>query len=189
MKEEKEEILIGFEERVQNVIFKTKMKMLDIEENRIKNQKISFMDKIIGKEELKYAKLNNLYAKRQLVMMEYNNIDESEHDINNVISDLYAYSYMNLNKQFTDEMLNIYDEICNDYMINELINVNRINELVSKKVNDNINISLDLESNIKGVGKIGKEITKLSGNTDKINRKTKSLEIKKDKKMFKIFEI
>lgn len=186
---EEKEVLIKFEERVQKIILKTKIRILDIEEKRLTSQKTSILDKIIGKEDLKKAKLNNIYARKQLAMLEHSDTNYEKSDVNDIISDLYVYSYINLNNQFTDEMNCVYDDICKDESLNSLINLNKINELVTRKVNHNVNINLVNEINIKGIGKVGKEISKLEMNTNRINKKTQSLEVKKDENIFKIYEI
>ena len=131
----KENFTKRFDTRVQNLIKKSKISKLEMERAQIESEKITIIGRILGKERLKQAKLENIDIRKKLMMFEEKE-DKLEYSIEDSLSELYAYSQCELDKKLTPEMQEFLKEVERDVQLKQMIDEKRLKEYIEQKLSE-----------------------------------------------------
>lgn len=129
----------SFDGKVQDLIRNSKISKLEQERVQVEQEKVSIIGRILGKEKLRQAKLDNINMKMKLLMTESQS-DRTSYSIEDSISDLYTYSHCELGKQLTLEMQEFLGVIKSDPQLKEMIEQQRLKMQYEQKVNDRENV-------------------------------------------------
>ena len=131
----KENFTKSFDRKVQNLIKNSKLTKLEMERAQIESEKINIIGRILGKEKLKQAKLENIDIRKKLMMFEEQE-DKVEYSIEDSLSELYAYSQCELNKKLTPEMKEFLEEVEKDVQLKQMIDEKILKEHIEQKVSE-----------------------------------------------------
>lgn len=125
--------------KVQDLIRNSKISRLEQERGQVEQEKVSIIGRILGKEKLKQAKIDNIDLKMKLLMTEPQS-NRTSYSIEDSLSDLYTYSHCELGKHLTPEMQEFLGIIKSDPQLKEMIDQQRLKMQYEQKVNDRQNV-------------------------------------------------
>ena len=119
-----------FNEKVQDLIKKSKIERLSNEQQRIKNEKVSFIDKLLGKRKLQKARLENIELRKKI---EINKEKNESVRLEDSLADLYSYVKTELGGVFTPEIRDFLKKVNNEPYIMENLNIEQLKLKIAKK--------------------------------------------------------
>ena len=138
----KESFEKSFDSKIQELIKSSKISVLKKEKTELQEEKYTFFEKLLGKEKLKNAKIDNIDLKMQLLTDE-TSTKKLKHSLEDSLSDLYAYSECELGRDLTSEMKQLLDVVKTDDSLREMINWKQLRRKYKEKVSsDNDNMQL-----------------------------------------------
>ncbi len=117
--------------KVQQVVQCAKMQKCEQEKEQVLSEKIGFLGRLTGKQELQQEKLNHINLKMQLARTTQPEEKES-YSVTNMLADLYACAKTEFAGGFTEEMNNLYITIKQGY--NLTIPDEQIAQLADEKI-------------------------------------------------------
>jgi hypothetical protein len=108
----------GVDERIQNEIKNTKLKLLAIKKQEVMNRKISWFGKLRGLDKLKNLDLENINLEEQILMNTNLQVKEN-YSIQDSLADMRAFSIQELNGQNTQGMQDIINSVKQVFKIND----------------------------------------------------------------------
>ena len=100
------------------MIKNSRIEQIDYQEQSLKNEKISFLEKIFGKDKLQKARLEALNLKKEEISVEEIIAEPNEKES---ISNLLSYIKQNGSNNEIDDFIKSYSELCNDDSIKKQI--------------------------------------------------------------------
>ena len=98
--------------KANQVIKNAKLGKLNSERETIQIEKVGFLGKLLGKDELKDEKLKNNDLKAEAIRTEVPE-EKERYSVKDILADLYACAITEFDGNFTPEMLNLYNNITN----------------------------------------------------------------------------
>lgn len=130
----KEEFARSFDNKVQELIINSRISKLKEQKEEVENEKVTFIGRIVGKEKLKQAKLDNINLKMQLLMLD-NKKNKISYSLEETLSDLYTYSQCENKNKLTTEVNQFLEIVKEDLELKEIIEQEQLNSKVHEKVN------------------------------------------------------
>ena len=133
-KQREEEMKRKVYDRVQTVIREAKVQKYTVEKERIQGESIGFLGRLLGKEELKGKRLENLDLKIKLAQR---NIlpENDEYSVRQMLVDMHICANTELGGEFTPEMQELYQAIMNTYgeKSKDIFSERNIRRLISQR--------------------------------------------------------
>ncbi|MBR3696710.1 MAG: hypothetical protein IKM97_00320 [Clostridia bacterium] len=119
----------GIDYRIQEIIKRARIALLEQKKEEIKGKKISWFGRLRGEGKLQEAEINNLDMKIEFESTKPI-VDKGKYSIHDSLADMLAFSKENLNGQYTQEMQGYIDIILMFFDVNE----QRIESLSNEKL-------------------------------------------------------
>lgn len=129
----KEKFEKSFHDKAHELIRKSKITELEKEKRKVDSEKVSFIGKILGKEKVKQAKIENINLRMQLLMSETQS-DKPSYSLEDSLSDLYAYSKCELGKDLTPDMKEFLSVVKSDSKLKGMIDSQQLRQQFDEKV-------------------------------------------------------
>ena len=126
------------DEKVKSMIKNSRIEQIDYQEQSLKNEKISFLEKIFGKDKLQKARLEALNLKKEEISVEEIIAEPNEKES---ISNLLSYIKQNGSNNEIDDFIKSYSELCNDDSIKK-----QIQEYTNERISED-----DISNNKKDI--------------------------------------
>lgn len=129
-----------FNKKVQKLITESKIKKLDMQKEEIESEKCSFFSRLLGKNKLKQAKLDNIDLKKQLVISESQYISRSFYYLEDGLSEIYTYMRDETDESCLGDINYFLKNIESNREFNNMIDQDKLNEIVQEKLNRKDNL-------------------------------------------------
>ena len=116
------------------MIKNSRIEQIDYQEQSLKNEKISFLEKIFGKDKLQKARLEALNLKKEEISVEEIIAEPNEKES---ISNLLSYIKQNGSNNEIDDFIKSYSELCNDDSIKKQIQEYTNERISEDNISDN----------------------------------------------------
>ena len=119
-----------FNEKIQKLIKKSKIDRLNSEKQIIKNEKVSFIERILGKGKLQKAKIDNIELRKKIE----NNKDKKEKaNFEDSLSDLYSSVKNELGGVYTPEIKEFLKRVNNEPYVMNNVNIENMKSQIARK--------------------------------------------------------
>ena len=119
-KESSKTIKIELYKKVHDIINKTRIRVLDKQISKLESEKSGWFYRLLGKEKLKDAKIENLEIKKELVKAKANSVNYNKnYKVEELLVDIFAFSKYEIDGKFTDEMVNLSEAIINAFKVKD----------------------------------------------------------------------
>ena len=127
-----------FNKEIQKLITDSKLKKLEKQRLEIEQEKCSFFSKLLGK--LKQAKLDNINLKKQLILSESQYINKSYYYLEDGLSEVYTYLKEETDETCLSDIRLFLRNIEQNSQIKNMINQDKLNNLVKEKMEQKRNL-------------------------------------------------
>lgn len=129
-----------FNKEIQKLITDSKLKKLEKQRLEIEQEKCSFFSKLLGKAKLKQAKLDNINLKKQLILSESQYINKSYYYLEDGLSEVYTYLKEESDETCLSDIRLFLRNIEQNSQIKNMINQDKLNNLVKEKMEQKRNL-------------------------------------------------
>ena len=129
-----------FNKEIQKLITDSKLKKLEKQRLEIEQEKCSFFSKLLGKAKLKQAKLDNINLKKQLILSESQYINKSYYYLEDGLSEVYTYLKEETDETCLSDIRLFLRNIEQNSQIKNMINQDKLNNLVKEKMEQKRNL-------------------------------------------------
>lgn len=129
-----------FNKEIQKLITDSKLKKLEKQRLEIEQEKCSFFSKLLGKAKLKQAKLDNINLKKQLILSESQYINKSYYYLEDGLSEVYTYLKEEIDETCLSDIRLFLRNIEQNSQIKNMINQDKLNNLVKEKMEQKRNL-------------------------------------------------
>ena len=129
-----------FNKEIQKLITDSKLKKLEKQRLEIEQEKCSFFSKLLGKAKLKQAKLDNINLKKQLILSESQYINKSYYYLEDGLSEVYTYLKEEADETCLSDIRLFLRNIEQNSQIKNMINQDKLNNLVKEKMEQKRNL-------------------------------------------------
>lgn len=129
-----------FNKEIQKLITDSKLKKLEKQRLEIEQEKCSFFSKLLGKAKLKQAKLDNINLKKQLILSESQYINKSYYYLEDGLSEVYTYLKEESDETCLSDIRLFLRNIEQNSQIKNMINQDKLNDLVKEKMEQKRNL-------------------------------------------------
>ena len=129
-----------FNKEIQKLITDSKLKKLEKKRLEIEQEKCSFFSKLLGKAKLKQAKLDNINLKKQLILSESQYINKSYYYLEDGLSEVYTYLKEETDETCLSDIRLFLRNIEQNSQIKNMINQDKLNNLVKEKMEQKRNL-------------------------------------------------
>lgn len=129
-----------FNKEIQKLITDSKLKKLEKQRLEIEQEKCSFFSKLLGKAKLKQAKLDNINLKKQLILSESQYINKSYYYLEDGLSEVYTYLKGETDETCLSDIRLFLRNIEQNSQIKNMINQDKLNNLVKEKMEQKRNL-------------------------------------------------
>lgn len=129
-----------FNKEIQKLITDSKLKKLEKQRLEIEQEKCSFFSKLLGKAKLKQAKLDNINLKKQLILSESQYINKSYYYLEDGLSEVYTYLKEETDETCLSDIRLFLRNIEQNSQIKNMINQDKLNNLVKEKMKQKRNL-------------------------------------------------
>lgn len=129
-----------FNKEIQKLITDSKLKKLEKQRLEIEQEKCSFFSKLLGKAKLKQAKLDNINLKKQLILSESQYINKSYYYLEDGLSEVYTYLKEEIDETCLSDIRLFLRNIEQNSQIKNMINQDKLNNLVKEKMEQKHNL-------------------------------------------------
>lgn len=128
-----------FCKKVDDLIKQSKMQQLEQQLEEIKNEKVGFVGRILGKEKARQAQIQNLSLQKNLLALE--KTDRIASTFEDGLADLYAYSQTSLSGKFTPEMQELVRNVEQAKSNGLSIDDAKVQDMVQNKTNKSMQVA------------------------------------------------
>lgn len=129
-----------FNKEIQKLLTDSKLKKLEKQRLEIEQEKCSFFSKLLGKAKLKQAKLDNINLKKQLILSESQYINKSYYYLEDGLSEVYTYLKEETDETCLSDIRLFLRNIEQNSQIKNMINQDKLNNLVKEKMEQKRNL-------------------------------------------------
>lgn len=129
-----------FNKEIKKLITDSKLKKLEKQRLEIEQEKCSFFSKLLGKAKLKQAKLDNINLKKQLILSESQYINKSYYYLEDGLSEVYTYLKEETDETCLSDIRLFLRNIEQNSQIKNMINQDKLNNLVKEKMEQKRNL-------------------------------------------------
>ena len=129
-----------FNKEIQKLITDSKLKKLEKQRLEIEQEKCSLFSKLLGKAKLKQAKLDNINLKKQLILSESQYINKSYYYLEDGLSEVYTYLKEETDETCLSDIRLFLRNIEQNSQIKNMINQDKLNNLVKEKMEQKRNL-------------------------------------------------
>ena len=120
----------GFNDKVQDIIKRSKIDRLDSEKQKIENEKVSLIERFLGKGKLQKAKIDNIELRKKV---EASKEKKEKVSLEDSLADLYSYVKTDLGGVFTPEIKEFLKQVNNETYVMNNVNIENLKLQIAKK--------------------------------------------------------
>lgn len=120
----------GFNDKVQDIIKRSKIDRLDSEKQKIENEKVSLIERFLGKGKLQKAKIDNIELRKKV---EGSKEKKEKVSLEDSLADLYSYIKTDLGGVFTPEIKEFLKQVNNETYVMNNVNIESLKLQIAKK--------------------------------------------------------